>query len=359
MSNKMHRKLFLTCKSNRRIMVSVDDALHLSEKFGVQASETGLLVVEFVFYIVWQLLDAILEDEGLLELTPEKKFRWPVRAQDMDTDGEGYCQRNGYGEKLQKINSAKSIELILQFMQHKVTSKLLSLARENMYEKMHDFRAIDRRIPISPAELTLSPSSRLSTAVGSRRLGVASSSRSTRRSLPISSQIIAGFFPPPESFVVGVRCATLPSRRILSAKGGQSTSPLCVFRPRQPSFSADPTLDWSFLLHLSRTNIYIACIILEKHALSYLVEYGSHTRACHFSGHLDDLSGITHLSPLFVSFATSSVHLSGLHETSRCAILHPPEQQIWLSGTQIQKGSENMRVPIGSFHVMKLLDGDS
>ncbi|KAK8966785.1 Mediator of RNA polymerase II transcription subunit 33A [Platanthera guangdongensis] len=50
----------------------------------------------------------------------------------MDTDGEGYCQRNGYGEKLQKINSAKSTELILQFMQHKVTSKLLSLARENM-----------------------------------------------------------------------------------------------------------------------------------------------------------------------------------------------------------------------------------
>lgn len=118
-------------------MVSIDDSLHLSEKFGVQASEPGLLVVEFIFYIVWQLLDATLDDEGLLELTPEKKFRWPIRTEDMDIDGEVYCQRNGYGEKLQKLNSAKAVELILQFLQHREISKLLSLARENMYEVLY------------------------------------------------------------------------------------------------------------------------------------------------------------------------------------------------------------------------------
>lgn len=116
----------------KKIMVSVDDALQLSEKFGVKASEPGVLVVEFIFYILWQLLDATLEDEGLLELTPEKKFRWPLRAQDMDIDGETYNQMNGYVEKLQKINCVKSIELILQFMQHKKMCKLLSLARECM-----------------------------------------------------------------------------------------------------------------------------------------------------------------------------------------------------------------------------------
>ncbi|PKU77796.1 mediator of RNA polymerase II transcription subunit 33A isoform X1 [Dendrobium catenatum] len=116
----------------KKIMLSIEDSLHLSEKFGVQASEPGLLVIEFIFYIVLQLLDATLDDEGLLELTPEKKFRWPIRAEDMDIDGEPYCQRNGYGEKLQKINSMKATELIIQFFQHKEISKLLSLARENM-----------------------------------------------------------------------------------------------------------------------------------------------------------------------------------------------------------------------------------
>ena len=56
-------------------MKSIDDVLHLSKIYGLQVSEPGVILVEFVFSIVWQLLDASLDDEGLLELTPDKKSR--------------------------------------------------------------------------------------------------------------------------------------------------------------------------------------------------------------------------------------------------------------------------------------------
>ncbi|GMP91109.1 hypothetical protein CsSME_00041944 [Camellia sinensis var. sinensis] len=65
----------ISCPNYEKIMKSIDEVLHLSQIFSLPASEPGLLVVGFVFSIVWQLLDASLDDEGLLELTPEKKSR--------------------------------------------------------------------------------------------------------------------------------------------------------------------------------------------------------------------------------------------------------------------------------------------
>ncbi|CAL9193844.1 mediator of RNA polymerase II transcription subunit 33A-like [Musa acuminata AAA Group] len=120
--------------SFKKIMVSINDVLHLSEKFGIQASEPGVLVVEYVFSILWQLLDATLDDEGLQELTPEKKAKWISRPHDMEIDGEDAFdeKKTEYNEKLQKANTIMAIELIWHFLNHKVISKLLSLARENM-----------------------------------------------------------------------------------------------------------------------------------------------------------------------------------------------------------------------------------
>lgn len=115
-------------------MKSIDDVLHLSQIYGLQVGEPGVILVEFVFSIVWQLLDASLDDEGLLELTPEKKSRWPTRPQDMEIDGhnsfsEMIIEQN---EGLQKVNTAMAIEMIAEFLQNKVTSRILFLARRNM-----------------------------------------------------------------------------------------------------------------------------------------------------------------------------------------------------------------------------------
>ncbi|XVE77752.1 hypothetical protein DITRI_Ditri13aG0087700 [Diplodiscus trichospermus] len=118
----------------QKIMESIDDVLHLSQIFGVQVSEPGLLLVEFVFSIVWQLLDASLDDEGLLELTPEKRSIWPTVTQDMEIDNaDNFNEKmNGHHDMLYKGNTMMAIEIIREFLQNKVTSRILFLARRNM-----------------------------------------------------------------------------------------------------------------------------------------------------------------------------------------------------------------------------------
>ncbi|EOX94836.1 Reduced epidermal fluorescence 4, putative isoform 1 [Theobroma cacao] len=128
----------LKCQINKpnyqKTMKSIDDVLHLSQIFGLQVSEPGLLLVEFVFSIVWQLLDASLDDEGLLELTPEKRSIWPTITQDMeiDTPDNFNEKRNEQLDVMYKGNTTMAIEIIGEFLQNKVTSRILFLARRNM-----------------------------------------------------------------------------------------------------------------------------------------------------------------------------------------------------------------------------------
>lgn len=117
-----------------RIMESVDDVLHLSKSFSLEPSDPGILVVEFVFSTVWQLLDASLDDEGLLELVPGKGFKWPIKSQDMDVDNH-----NSFDEKtvqchegLRKMNTLLAMEVIVDLFRNKITSRILYLARRNM-----------------------------------------------------------------------------------------------------------------------------------------------------------------------------------------------------------------------------------
>lgn len=114
-------------------MESINDVLHLSQKFGILSNEPGILLVEFIFGIVWQLLDTSLDDEGLLELVPEKESIWPIKPQEMEIDvhyiGEKKIDHN---DRLYKTNTTLAIEIIGDLHQNKVTSKILYLARRNM-----------------------------------------------------------------------------------------------------------------------------------------------------------------------------------------------------------------------------------
>lgn len=124
----------INAQNYQMIMKSIDDVVHLSQIFGVQLCEPGILLVEFVFSIVWQLLDASLDDEGLLEQSLEKNSRWLSRLQDMEIDGnENFSEkRNEHHEGLHKVNTTMAIELIEVFLKNKVTSSILYLARQNM-----------------------------------------------------------------------------------------------------------------------------------------------------------------------------------------------------------------------------------
>ncbi|KAL4205446.1 hypothetical protein AMTRI_Chr01g137360 [Amborella trichopoda] len=117
-----------------KLLKSVDDALHLSQTYGIQAAGLGEVVVEFVFTVVSLLLDAILEDEGLLDLKLDKRFTPTIAQQDiMEIDVESIDgRRRDYCEKLRKLNTSLTIELIGQFLQHRLTSSLLRLACQNM-----------------------------------------------------------------------------------------------------------------------------------------------------------------------------------------------------------------------------------
>ncbi|KAG6571443.1 Mediator of RNA polymerase II transcription subunit 33A [Cucurbita argyrosperma subsp. argyrosperma] len=119
-----------------RIMQTIDDVLHLSQIFDLQTCEPGLLMVELFFSIVWHLLDASLDDEGLLELPAEERSVWLIRPQphDMELDvhdsfGEKKTENS---ENLLKVNTAKAIEIIGQFLQNKKTARILCLAHQNM-----------------------------------------------------------------------------------------------------------------------------------------------------------------------------------------------------------------------------------
>lgn len=111
----------------------IDDILHLSETFGVQDQEPGSILLAFIFSIVWQLVDTSLDEEGLLDLTSNKRSKWPSRSHDMDIDGlENPVNRNDNYDVLEKANTEMAIELIQEFMQNKVTSRILHLASQNM-----------------------------------------------------------------------------------------------------------------------------------------------------------------------------------------------------------------------------------
>ncbi|XP_061990354.1 mediator of RNA polymerase II transcription subunit 33A [Rosa rugosa] len=116
------------------IMKSIDSVLHLSGIFGLPVSEPGVLVVEFLFAIVWQLLDASLDDEGLLNRTLEKTSRWEIEHQEMEIDYHGsyYEKRREYNEIMQDANIVMAIAIIGQFLQSKVTSRILYLARRHL-----------------------------------------------------------------------------------------------------------------------------------------------------------------------------------------------------------------------------------
>ncbi|KAG5514407.1 hypothetical protein RHGRI_035729 [Rhododendron griersonianum] len=124
----------INCPNYEKVMKSIDEILHLSQIFALPTSEPGLLVVGFVFSIVWQLLDASLDDEGLLELTAEKKSSWLTGTQEMEIDGNGNFEekRTERQEGMLKLNTVMAVEIIGEFFKHKVTSRILYLARRNI-----------------------------------------------------------------------------------------------------------------------------------------------------------------------------------------------------------------------------------
>ncbi|KAJ3693747.1 hypothetical protein LUZ60_009227 [Juncus effusus] len=147
----------------KRIMVLIDDNLNLSKIFGFQTCENGIFVMLYIICIIWQLVDASLDDEGLLELiiTNDQKPFWPIRPHDYEIlQGDYKTERN---EKLQQINTSIAIEMIGNFVSHKVISRLLALAHQNMPSQIEAL--INRLNILSTNSLSLTNSPKSSEAI--------------------------------------------------------------------------------------------------------------------------------------------------------------------------------------------------
>ena len=115
-------------------MKAIDDALHLSDVFGIESSDMAVLSVLFVFSTLWQLVDASLDDESLLEYTPDKTSRWLTGIQDMEIDDHGRFleSRVEHLEGMLKMNTLMAIEMIVESLQSSVPSQIFFLVHQNM-----------------------------------------------------------------------------------------------------------------------------------------------------------------------------------------------------------------------------------
>ncbi|KAI4368312.1 hypothetical protein MLD38_016885 [Melastoma candidum] len=123
------------------VLDSIDAAMQLRKVFGHPQGEPGVTVAKFIFCVVWQLLDASLDDEGLLELAAEKNLQWELKSLEMGVDGDGTHDDEwpeSYG-KLRNQNTTAAIELIGQFLQDGVTSRIICLAQRNLPKQWEAF----------------------------------------------------------------------------------------------------------------------------------------------------------------------------------------------------------------------------
>lgn len=115
------------------LMNSIHHALRLSQLYPsptssqqLQLPHPGVVLVQFLFTVLWQLLEASLEDEGLLE--HKSRFSDPDATLPPNYQHRHHNKSNG----LHRKNTSMAIELIARFLQNKVTSRILSLVQRNM-----------------------------------------------------------------------------------------------------------------------------------------------------------------------------------------------------------------------------------
>ncbi|MED6181148.1 hypothetical protein PIB30_016904 [Stylosanthes scabra] len=103
-----------------KIMTSIDEVLLLSQVYNRKDCEPGIVLVEFVFSIVWQLLEASLDDEELLDHASENNARWLRRP-------------SYWGIFIRKMELLVSNSSVLRSSTH-ITPEALSHLMEHIHE---------------------------------------------------------------------------------------------------------------------------------------------------------------------------------------------------------------------------------
>ncbi|CAL0310329.1 unnamed protein product [Lupinus luteus] len=125
------------------VMKSIHDVLHLSHNEAEAETETetepGVVLVQFLFSILSQLLEATVHDEGLLHHHHHHHMDHMDNNNMTEEKEEKDDNKTENTDESHRANTAMAIEIIAHFLQNKVTSTILSLHHRNMPSQWGSF----------------------------------------------------------------------------------------------------------------------------------------------------------------------------------------------------------------------------
>jgi hypothetical protein len=113
---------------------AVDEALHLSQLYGVSVSDFGTVAVQFLLTLIWRLMDATLEDWGVLIARTAKQELAMHQGQESYMEVDQYMAEKQAGqlEQMHAANCIAAIDLVSKIIQNKMMKCLLRVAYHNL-----------------------------------------------------------------------------------------------------------------------------------------------------------------------------------------------------------------------------------
>ena len=115
---------------------AVDEGLQLSQLYGVSVSDFGTVAVQFLLMLIWRLMDATLEDWGVLitRTTKQEHVMQMHHKEESHMDVDDYMEEKQVGqrEQMHATNCIAAIDLVSKIMQNKMLKCLLRIAYHNL-----------------------------------------------------------------------------------------------------------------------------------------------------------------------------------------------------------------------------------
>uniref|UniRef100_A0A6V7QSZ3 Mediator of RNA polymerase II transcription subunit 33A n=1 Tax=Ananas comosus var. bracteatus TaxID=296719 RepID=A0A6V7QSZ3_ANACO len=120
-----------------KITKSIDEALQLSQTYGVDQMDIGLAVVLFTLCVITSLIDCTLKDFGLPFVSRDGHVNFlsieGQQTMDIDYKGSSNDKRNEHREQLRRTNSLLALEVVEKMAANRKTQVFLRLIHLNMY----------------------------------------------------------------------------------------------------------------------------------------------------------------------------------------------------------------------------------
>lgn len=114
-----------------RLAKSIDDAMKIAPRYGFQQLDFGHAVILFVLNLVETLIDCILDDCGLLNISAHEHDNVHTKNTDFDGKGIPIDRGNEHREHLRRKNILMSIEVVEKATANKITQVFLRLVYLN------------------------------------------------------------------------------------------------------------------------------------------------------------------------------------------------------------------------------------